>query len=121
MPSAPIDIARKLASFSERWSPKIIARMNDCEFKLVKIQGEFVWHDHPDTDEAFLVLDGEMTIHFRDGDVRLQKGELYVVPRGVEHRTSAREECSAMILESAGTVNTGDAGGPMTAPSDAWV
>ena len=121
MEHRPINIAEKLAKFSEHWSPKIIARMNDYHLKLVKFQGEFVWHDHKETDEVFLVLDGEMTIHFRDGDVPVKKGELFVVPAGVEHKTSAKAECHAMLIEAAGTVNTGDAGGEMTAPADAWI
>jgi mannose-6-phosphate isomerase-like protein (cupin superfamily) len=118
---APINIAEKLGKFSEHWSPKIIARMNDYDLRLVKLQGEFVWHDHKDTDEVFIVLEGEMTIHFRDEDVTVRKGELFVVPRGVEHKTSAAAECHAMIVEPAGTVNTGGAGGEKTAPVEAWV
>ncbi|MBI3527934.1 MAG: cupin domain-containing protein [Betaproteobacteria bacterium] len=117
----PINIADKFARFSEHWSPKIIARMNDYHFKLVKFQGEFVWHDHKDTDEVFIVIEGEMTIHFRDGDVSVRKGELLVIPKGVEHKTSAKAECRAMLVEAAGTVNTGDAGGEKTAPAEAWI
>ena len=90
-------------------------------FKLVKFQGEFVWHDHKDTDEVFIVLDGEMTIHFRDGDASVKKGEMFVIPKGVEHKTCAKSECQAMLVEAAGTVNTGDAGGGKTAPADAWI
>ena len=121
MESLPISISAKLAKLSEHWSPKIIAQMNDYHFKLVKSQGEFVWHDHKHTDEVFIVLDGEMTIHFRDGDVPVKKGELFVIPKGVEHKTSAKSECHAMLVEPAGTVNTGDAGGERTAPNDAWI
>ena len=116
-----IDFQEKLQLFTEHWSPKIIARMNDTHLKLVKIQGEFVWHSHPETDEVFVVLDGSMTIEFRDGVVTLNNGEMVVVPKGVEHRPVAAEECSVLLIESAGTVNTGDAGGDMTAPPDAWV
>jgi mannose-6-phosphate isomerase-like protein (cupin superfamily) len=118
---APINIAEKLGTFTEHWSPKIIARMNDYDLRLVKFQGEFVWHDHKDTDEVFIVIEGAMTIHFRDEDVTVRKGELFVVPRGVEHKTSANAECHAMIIEPAGTVNTGGAGGDKTAPVDAWI
>jgi mannose-6-phosphate isomerase-like protein (cupin superfamily) len=116
-----INLFEKLSKFSEHWSPKIVARMNDYHFKLVKFQGEFVWHDHKDTDEVFIVLDGEMVIHFRDGDVPVKKGEMLVIPKGVEHKTWASAECCAMLVEMAGTVNTGDAGGDKTAPSDAWI
>ena len=116
-----INLSEKLSKFSEHWSPKIIARMNDCHFKLVKFKGEFVWHDHRDSDEAFIVLDGEMTVHFRDGDAPVKKGEMIVIPRGVQHKTSARSECRAMLVEAAGTVNTGAAGGDKTSPGDIWV
>jgi mannose-6-phosphate isomerase-like protein (cupin superfamily) len=116
-----INLSEKFSKFSEHWSPKIIAQMNDYHFKLVKFQGEFVWHDHKDTDEVFIVLDGEMTIHFRDGDASVKKGEMFVIPKGVEHKTCAKSECQAMLVEAAGTVNTGDAGGGKTAPADAWI
>ncbi|MBM4326386.1 MAG: cupin domain-containing protein [Deltaproteobacteria bacterium] len=118
---AAINLSEKLSKFSELWSPKIVARMNDYHFKLVKFQGEFVWHDHKDTDEVFIVLAGEMTIHFRDGDVSVRKGEMFVVPKGVEHMTSSDAECHAMLVEAAGTVNTGDAGGDRTATTNAWI
>jgi mannose-6-phosphate isomerase-like protein (cupin superfamily) len=95
--------------------------MNDYDFKLVKFQGEFVWHDHKDTDEVFIVFDGEMVIHFHGRDVPVKKGELFVIPKGVEHKTSAKAECWAMLVEEAGTVNTGDAGGEKTAAGDAWI
>jgi mannose-6-phosphate isomerase-like protein (cupin superfamily) len=119
--SQVINLREKLARFSEHWAPRIVARMNDYEFKLVKFRGEFVWHDHRDTDEVFIVLEGEMTIHFRERDVPVKAGELFVIPRGVAHKTSARSECSAMLVEAAGTVNTGAAGGDKTAPSDARI
>jgi mannose-6-phosphate isomerase-like protein (cupin superfamily) len=116
-----INLREKLATFAEHWSPRVVAELNDYQFKLVKLQGEFVWHDHTDTDEAFLVLDG------RDGD-RLPRphgdaapGELFVVPKGVEHITRAARECSALIIEPRGVVNTGDAGGGLTAKNDQWV
>ena len=118
---APINLREKLAKFSEYWSPKIIAEMNDYHFKLVKLQGEFVWHDHKDTDEVFIVLGGEMEIEFRDGVVRLGTGEMFVVPRGAEHRTRASSECQALLVEPRGVVNTGDAGGALTAATDVWV
>ena len=116
-----INTAEKLARFSEHWSPKIIAQMNNYHFKLVKLQGEFVWHSHVDTDEVFMVIDGVMSIQFRDGAVTLRAGEMYVVPKGVEHRPVAENECSLMLIEPAGTVNTGDAGGEMTAEDGVWI
>jgi mannose-6-phosphate isomerase-like protein (cupin superfamily) len=118
MANTPVDLAQKLSSFSEHWSPKVVARLNDYEIKVVKLQGEFVWHRHDDTDELFLVLDGELTIQLRDGDVTLRPGQLYVVPRGVEHCPVAAGEVHAVLIEPAGVVNTGDAGGPLTAGYD---
>jgi mannose-6-phosphate isomerase-like protein (cupin superfamily) len=115
-----INLADKFAKFSEQWQPKIIAQMNDYHFKLVRLQGEFVWHQHATTDEVFIVLDGELIIHLRDGDVKLRAGEMYVVPRGVEHKPEAARECRLMLVEPAGTPNTGDAGGPRTAEA-AWI
>jgi mannose-6-phosphate isomerase-like protein (cupin superfamily) len=113
-----VNLDERFSRFSDQWSPKVIARLNDYEVKLVRVQGEFVWHDHPDTDELFLVLDGELTIQLRDGDVRLAAGELYVVPRGVEHCPRADGEVRALLLEPAGVVNTGNAGGALTASYD---
>jgi len=110
-----VDLRTKLDLFSEHWSPKLVARLNDYEVKLVKIKGEFVWHTHEDTDELFLVIDGELTIQLRDRDVMLAPGQLFVVPRGVEHCPRADGEVSALLLEPAGVVNTGDAGGQLTA------
>jgi mannose-6-phosphate isomerase-like protein (cupin superfamily) len=116
-----INLTEKFTQFSDHWSPKIIAQMNDYHFKLVKFQGEFVWHNHPDTDEVFIVLDGKMTIHFREGDVHLKTGEMFVVPKTVDHKPSAQQECKAMLVEIAGTVNTGEAGGDKTAPDEVWI
>jgi len=116
-----INLKEKLGKFFELWSPKIIARMNDYHFKLVKFQGDFVWHSHTDTDETFIVIDGKMTIALPDGKVDLSAGEIFVVPRGVKHRPSAEEECQALLVEPAGTINTGDAGGEMTAQDDVWI
>jgi len=117
----PINLSEKLTRISEHWSPRVVAELNDYQFKLVKLQGEFVWHAHADTDEAFLVIDGEMEIGFRDRTVTLRKGELFVVPKGVEHITRAARECSALIIEPRGVVNTGDAGGAQTAANDVWI
>ncbi len=113
-----VDLAEKLTLFSGHWSPKIVARLNDYEIKVVKIKGEFVWHTHQDTDELFLVLAGELTIQLRDGDVNLQPGQLFVVPRGIEHCPIADGEVHALLIEPAEVVNTGDAGGGMTASYD---
>ena len=121
MPYAPVNLRDKLTKFSAHWSPRIVAEMNDYQFKLVKLLGDFLWHDHRDTDEAFLVLDGEMDIEFRDGAVHLTAGEMFVVPKGVEHRTRAERECAALVVEPRGVVNTGDAGGALTADSDVWI
>ncbi|HSR68979.1 MAG TPA: cupin domain-containing protein [Acidobacteriota bacterium] len=115
-----IDFKDKLSRFSKHWTPHTVARLNDYDFKLAKVKGEFVWHSHADTDEAFLVVKGSMRIEFRDGAVELKEGQMYVVPRGVEHKPVAEEECSILLIEPAGTVNTGDAGGELTA-EEAWV
>ena len=117
----PINIKDKLSTFSEHWCPKIIARMNDIDFKLCKFQGDFIWHKHEETDEVFIVLDGVMHIDFRDGSVDINTGEMIVVPKGVEHKPSALDECRIMTIEPIGTVNTGDAGGNRTSPVDAWI
>lgn len=120
MTNDAINLAQKLATFSEHWSPRVIAEMNDYQFKLVKLEGEFVWHAHADTDETFIVIAGEMQIGFRDRDVILKAGEMYVVPKGVEHITRAACECSALIIEPRGVVNTGEAGSALTAQNDVW-
>ena len=110
-----VDLAEKLALVTEHWSPRTVARLNDYDVKVVKVEGQFVWHSHADTDELFLVLAGELTIRLRDGDVRLGPGQLHVVPRGVEHCPVAEAEVHAVLVEPRGVVNTGDAGGPLTA------
>ncbi len=121
MKSDPINLEEKFQKFSDHWSPKVIAEMNDYQFKLVKVEGEFVWHSHDDTDEVFIVIAGELTIEFRDKPVTLKKGEMTVVPKGVEHKPSARSECQIMIIEPRSVVNTGDAGGELTAENDVWI
>ncbi|RFF31675.1 cupin domain-containing protein [Wenzhouxiangella sediminis] len=120
MPDA-INLREKLACFSEHWSPRVVAEMNDYQFKLAKFEGRFVWHSHDDTDEVFLVLAGRMGIELRDGLVELRAGEMYVVPRGVEHRPFAEEECHVLLVEPRGVVNTGDADGELRAENDVWV
>ena len=119
--SEAINLAEKLSKFSEHWSPRVVAEMNEYQFKVVKFVGEFVWHDHEDTDEVFLVLKGEMEIGFRDRNVTLKAGEMFVVPKGIEHITRAAHECHAMVIEPRGILNTGDAGGARTAQNDVWV
>ena len=116
-----INFSRKFELFSERWAPKVVAQMNDYQFKLVKLLGDFVWHRHAHTDEVFIVIKGSMKIAFRDGEVALTRGEMFVVPMGVEHKPCASEECWALIVEPCGVVNTGDAGGDRTAPNDVWI
>lgn len=118
MDHAPVDLARMLSAFTETWSPKVVARLNDYEVKVVRLAGEFVWHSHDDTDELFLVLDGVLTIRLPDGEVTLRAGQLYVVPRGVRHCPVADAEVRAVLIEPRGVVNTGDAGGPLTAGYD---
>jgi len=117
----PINLNEKLTLFTDHWAPKIIAQMNDYHFKLVKFQGNFVWHEHHDTDEVFMILDGEMSIQFKDGNVMLKKGEMFVVPKGMTHKTCAEKECKIMLIEPAGTINTGETGGDMTAPEEPWI
>jgi mannose-6-phosphate isomerase-like protein (cupin superfamily) len=113
-----VDLRDKLSLFSEHWSPKVVATMNDYEVKVVKVKGEFVWHSHADTDELFLVVDGYLTIRLPDGEVSLGPGQLFVVPRGVEHCPVAADEASIVLIEPAGVVNTGEAGGDLTATHD---
>lgn len=116
-----MNLAEKLELLSELWSPRVVAELNDYQFKVVRVKGEFVWHDHADTDEAFLVLEGELLIDLPDGAVRLGPGELFVVPRGMRHRPHAAEECCLLLIEPRGVVNTGDAGGDLTAEGDVWI
>lgn len=116
-----ITLTDKLALFSTHWDPKIIAELNGQHVKLAKIQGEFVWHHHEHEDELFLVVRGRFRMEFRDRAVELREGELLVVPRGVEHRPVADEECSILLFEPAGTVNTGNAGGALTRDRLGWI
>ena len=121
MACTAVNFNEKFSLFSDHFSPRIVAQMNDVQFKLVKFQGEFVWHSHNDTDEVFIVLDGEMIIEFRDSRTVLRSGEMAVVPKGVAHKPSADNECLIMLVEPAGTVNTGDSKGTMTAANDVWI
>ncbi|MDT4922540.1 MAG: hypothetical protein QOG01_253 [Pseudonocardiales bacterium] len=113
-----VNLAERFTHVTEQWSPKVVARLNDYEVKVVRLEGEFPWHEHPDTDELFLVLEGVLTIRLRDRDVVLGPGELFVVTKGVEHSPLAEHEVRAVLIEPIGVVNTGSAGGPMTAKYD---
>ena len=116
-----INLKEKLSKFSDHWSPRVIAEMNNYQFKLVKIKDDFVWHSHEDTDEVFIVIDGKMNIEFEDKIILLEEGEMFVVPRGVKHKPYSEEECKIMIVEPKGVVNTGKEGGDMTADNDVWI
>ena len=116
-----INLRQKFALFAEQWQPKVVAEMNDYQFKIVKLQGDFIWHDHKDTDETFLVVEGELRIDFRDGAVHLAAGEMFVVPRGVEHKPYAEREVKLLLIEPRGVLNTGHEGGERTAENDVWI
>lgn len=116
-----INLSRKLDLIAEQWSPRVVAEMNDYQFKVVRLQGDFIWHAHAETDEAFLVLDGQLRLDFRDGSVTLGSGELYVVPRGVEHKPYAEDEVKLLLIEPRGVLNTGAEGGERTAINDLWI
>lgn len=117
----PVNLRHKLSLIDDQWQPRVVAEMNDYQFKLVKLEGDFIWHTHPDTDETFMVIDGTLRLDFRDGAVELSAGEMFVVPRGVEHKPFAAEEVKAMIIEPRGVRNTGDEGGERTAENDVWI
>ncbi|MCW5875951.1 MAG: cupin domain-containing protein [Anaerolineales bacterium] len=121
MTLAAINLNDQLGLFSEHWSPRIIAQLNDYYVKLVKLQGDFVWHSHPETDELLLVVEGELHIDLRDGALTLRPGEMCVVPKGVEHKPYAENECAILMVELAGTLNTGDAGGERTVQQPEWI
>jgi mannose-6-phosphate isomerase-like protein (cupin superfamily) len=115
-----VNLEKKFGRFDEHWSPKILARLNDYHVKAAKLRGEFIWHKHDDTDELFLVTKGTLLLRFRDRDVTLGPGELLVVPKGVEHLPIAEDECEVLLVEPAGTLNTGDAGGARTVEPE-WI
>ena len=119
--SKKINIKQKFSKFSELWSPKVIAEMNDYQFKIVKIHGEFVWHKHDETDEVFIVIEGSMKIEFRKKTINLNQGELFIVPKGVEHKPSAADLCKIMIVEPRGVMNTGNIKNELTAKNDIWI
>ena len=117
-----VNFAGKFELFSEQWKPKVVAEMNDYQFKIARLQGDFVWHRHADTDETFIVLDGKLRIDFRDGAVEIAKGEMYVVPKGVEHKPYAAQEVKLLLIEPRGVRNTGEnAPDARTAENDVWI
>ncbi len=118
---AKVNFNQKLSLFREQWSPKVIAEMNDYQFKLVRLEGEFVWHHHEETDETFIVLEGELTIDLESGPVLLSAGEMLVIPRGMRHRPHATSEVKVLLVEPRGVVNTGDTASELTAAQDVWV
>ena len=117
----PVDFADKFALFNDQWAPRVIAEMNDYQFKLVRLQGDFVWHQHDDTDEVFIVLEGEIEIDFEEGSVPLHAGQMLVVPKGVRHCPRARDEAKVLLVEPRGVVNTGDVESELTADNDQWI
>ena len=116
-----VNFAQKFGLLPERWQPRVVAELNDYQFKVVKLEGDFVWHSHQDTDEGFLVMEGELRIDFRDGSVRIKPGEMFVVPKGIEHKPYAEREVRMLLIEPRGVPNTGDQGGERTAPNDLWI
>jgi mannose-6-phosphate isomerase-like protein (cupin superfamily) len=116
-----INFDKKFKLFDDQWKPKVIAEMNDYQFKVVRLQGDFVWHDHKDTDETFIVLEGDLRIDFRDGAVHLSAGEMFVVPKGVQHKPYAEQEVKLLLVEPRGVLNTGHEGGERTAGNDVWI
>ncbi len=118
---AAINFADKLKLIPDLWQPRVVAELNDNQFKLVRIQGDFLWHDHPETDEAFIVIDGLLRIDFTDGFVEIGPGEMFVVPKGVRHKPFAADEVRMMLIEPRGTINTGAEGGERTAQNDLWI
>jgi mannose-6-phosphate isomerase-like protein (cupin superfamily) len=121
MTATVINLAEKFALLNDQWSPKVVAELNDYQFKVVRIEGDFIWHNHPETDEAFFVIEGQLRIDFADRHVLVGPGELFVVPKGVEHKPYAEHEVRMMLIEPRGTVNTGHEGGARTAANDVWV
>ena len=121
MGAQAINLLSKFGQITALWSPRVIAQLNDYQFKLVRLQGDFIWHDHPDTDEAFLVLEGRLRIDLEGESVELGAGELYVVPKGRRHKPSALEEAKVLLIEPNGVLNTGREGGPRTVQNDQWI
>lgn len=117
-----INITQKLKKINEYWSPKVIAEMNDYHFKLAKVKNEFVWHKHEDTDETFFIVNGQLTIELKKMEkIILNKGDMVVIPKGVEHKPIATEECEIMLIEPNKTINTGNVKNEMTTKNDQWI
>lgn len=116
-----VNFEEKFSRIKELHEYKLVAQMNDYHFKLVKMKREFIWHSHPETDEVFIVIDGDMEIELRDKTLCLKKGEMVVIPKGIEHKPSSREECKILLIEPAGTINTGNAGGDLTDTKIEWI
>tara|TARA_Y100001954_G_scaffold203844_1_gene224822 strand:- start:798 stop:1163 length:366 start_codon:yes stop_codon:yes gene_type:complete len=121
MLSKKINLKNKFSKFTKHWSPRVVAEMNDYQFKIAKIKGEFVWHNHKETDETFIVIEGQMTIKFRESEVQLSEGELFVVPKGVDHKPFAENECKILLIEPSGVINTGESEGKFTIKKDIWI
>lgn len=116
-----VNFAEKFARIKGLHEYKLIAEMNDYHFKLVKMKREFVWHSHPETDEVFIVIDGKMKIELPEETLYLKKGEMVVIPKGIEHKPASYEECKILLIEPAGTINTGTAGGELTDTKLEWI
>ena len=116
-----INIFEKFSKFTEHWEPRVIAEMNNYQFKLVRIKGDFIWHNHPDTDETFIVIQGNMKIQFKDSIVEVEEGEMIIVPRGVDHKPFSEDECLVMLVEPKGVLNTGKKVSEYTSPNDIWI
>jgi mannose-6-phosphate isomerase-like protein (cupin superfamily) len=121
MSQKAINFQQKFDLFVEQWAPKVVAEMNDYQFKIVKLQGDFIWHDHKNTDETFIVIEGDLRIDFRDGSVSISAGEMFVVPRGVEHKPYAENEVKLLLIEPRGVLNTGEEASERTAENDVWI
>ena len=119
--SEKINLKEKLSKFNKHWSPRVVAEMNDYQFKVAKIKGEFIWHNHKDTDETFIVIEGKMSMKLRNRTIELSEGEMFIVPKGVDHKPCANEECKILVIEPRGVINTGDAGGDLTINEELWV
>ena len=117
----PVRFSEKLSRITELWQPRVVAELNDYQFKVVRIEGDFIWHDHPETDEAFIVFSGQLRIDMRDGAVTIGPGEMFVVPKGVEHKPYAEKEVQLLLVEPRGVLNTGHVGGDRTAQNDVWI
>ena len=116
-----INLKKKFEKFSDHWSPKVIAELNDYQFKLVKIKNDFIWHNHQHTDEAFIVINGTIYIEFEDKTEEINEGEMIIVPKGINHKPFAKNEAEIMIIEPRGVINTGQVNDKLTAPNDEWI